>query len=394
MPSEPSVFLSYSSQDEETARRLVRDLQARGVRVWFDRKEILAGDSIVDRIQEGLHSSEYLIVLISQHSLHSKWVQMALDRAFATFPDATDIRIIPVLLDGSEIPPEISRTRYVDLTGGYDAGLRELLKRFEPGRASGPRVDQIINVQGLAQDLGAEKKVSRGAEFFVTTVTGVMTVLATLLTAIPGLQTMVGNRPRVYFAVSHQQLTMPPGTNEQEIRKLLQEKGFADSVLRLTLVNKGDAKAGEIKIGADVAGTVARIDTDPSEDSNPVWVRISGEKVSPNKHSSRVSFNDLVPNKIVDVSVWYYSSGANYSADVVADGQLATRVADVSLIPQWSLFEAFRTPLVILAVGLVIAVLGGVFTAAMRNPRLGRQLVDVVEVVSPVFGRLLRVLVP
>jgi len=394
MPSGPSVFISYSSQDGQVARRLFKDLQGRGLRVWFDQREILAGDSVVDRIQEGLRHSDYLLVLISQHSLNSKWVQMELDQAFVRDPDATELRVIPILLDDSEMPTHLRSIHYVDLAKGYESGLTELLRRFQYDRAGKLRVDEIVNVPELAKDLGAEKTVSKGAEFFVATVIGVMTFVATVLSAVPAFQAALGNRPRVYYTVSRQQLSIPPGTDEREIRRLLQEKGFADSVLRLTLVNKGDAKATEVKVGTDVEGTIAHVNTNPPADSNPVWVRVSVAQTGQNAHVSRVSFGDLVPERTLELSVWYYSSGSDYSADVVADGQFATRVSDLSLVPNWSLFEAFKTPLLILAGGLLLAVLGGIATAVFRNPRLGRPLVDVIEAVSPLLGRVLRVLMP
>jgi hypothetical protein len=51
---EPSVFISYSKQDQVIARRLVQDLHAKGISVWFDEDEIRPGDLIVERITEAL----------------------------------------------------------------------------------------------------------------------------------------------------------------------------------------------------------------------------------------------------------------------------------------------------------------------------------------------------
>jgi hypothetical protein len=40
-----AVFLSYASQDAETARRICDALRAAGVEVWFDQSELRGGDA-------------------------------------------------------------------------------------------------------------------------------------------------------------------------------------------------------------------------------------------------------------------------------------------------------------------------------------------------------------
>ena len=40
-----TVFLSYTSQDAEVARRIAEALRAAGVEVWFDQSELRGGDA-------------------------------------------------------------------------------------------------------------------------------------------------------------------------------------------------------------------------------------------------------------------------------------------------------------------------------------------------------------
>lgn len=49
-----SAFISYSSKDEEFARRLYNDLQGEGVRCWFAPEELKTGDKFWERIDEGI----------------------------------------------------------------------------------------------------------------------------------------------------------------------------------------------------------------------------------------------------------------------------------------------------------------------------------------------------
>lgn len=56
------VFLSHSSKDKQVVRELAERLKADGVRVWFDEWEILPGDSIFAKIEEGLENSRVLVL--------------------------------------------------------------------------------------------------------------------------------------------------------------------------------------------------------------------------------------------------------------------------------------------------------------------------------------------
>jgi hypothetical protein len=56
------VFLSYTSWDKAVVREVAGQLQADGLRVWFDDWEIHPGDSIPAKIEEGLEHSRALVL--------------------------------------------------------------------------------------------------------------------------------------------------------------------------------------------------------------------------------------------------------------------------------------------------------------------------------------------
>jgi hypothetical protein len=53
-----SIFLSHSSKDKRFARRLARDLQDRGVKVWIDEAAMLIGDSLITKIEQGIREMD------------------------------------------------------------------------------------------------------------------------------------------------------------------------------------------------------------------------------------------------------------------------------------------------------------------------------------------------
>jgi hypothetical protein len=128
MSSSPRVFLSYSHEDRPTAERLASSLQAGGVEVWFDKWEILPGDSLVHKIfEEGLSRADAFVVLISRHSVDSKWLQQELDAAMVRRMEGVT-RIVPVRLDDVALPMQLRSLIWIDLTRGFDEAIRELQK--------------------------------------------------------------------------------------------------------------------------------------------------------------------------------------------------------------------------------------------------------------------------
>jgi len=74
------VFISHASEDKnDLARPLVKLLEAEGLSVWFDEQEIVLGDSLREKIDEGLSKSKWGVVIISHHFLEKNWPQAELD---------------------------------------------------------------------------------------------------------------------------------------------------------------------------------------------------------------------------------------------------------------------------------------------------------------------------
>ena len=128
MTTRPKAFISYSHTDREIAARIAEALRKGGVEVWFDKWEILVGDSLIQKIfQEGLAGADAFIVVISQSSVNSKWVQQELDAAMVKRIEGVT-RVIPVLIDKVTVPEPLRPVRWIDLTGNFDETIRELQK--------------------------------------------------------------------------------------------------------------------------------------------------------------------------------------------------------------------------------------------------------------------------
>lgn len=109
-----TVFVSYSSKDYPVVHKVVEFLRNSEVSIWFDDLSIIPGTTIMDRIHEGLSSSQILILFISKNSIKSKWVNYEwnsfIDRSLRT---RNDIYLIPIVLDEVKLPDAIARFRYL-----------------------------------------------------------------------------------------------------------------------------------------------------------------------------------------------------------------------------------------------------------------------------------------
>jgi hypothetical protein len=75
------VFVSYAHEDKPIARFLADALKSAGCRVWIDEGELRVGDSLVWKVSEAIRGAGFVVALVSQHSLASRWCQKELGMA-------------------------------------------------------------------------------------------------------------------------------------------------------------------------------------------------------------------------------------------------------------------------------------------------------------------------
>ena len=90
-----AVFLSYASQNEETARRVRDVLAAHGVPVWFSPHHLVGGDLWQDEIGDALERCDWFIVVLTPEARESMWVEREVK--FAVEEKKFRGKIIPLL---------------------------------------------------------------------------------------------------------------------------------------------------------------------------------------------------------------------------------------------------------------------------------------------------------
>jgi hypothetical protein len=74
------VFISHASGDKDTVARPLRDALARlGVTVWLDEAEMRIGHSLRRKIDDGIRSSRFGVVVLSEAFFRKGWTNHELD---------------------------------------------------------------------------------------------------------------------------------------------------------------------------------------------------------------------------------------------------------------------------------------------------------------------------
>src|ERR1017187_6753984 len=124
----PRVFISYSHADSEFANKLAADLHATGIDVWIDKWKINIGESIVGRINDGIHKSDFLIVVLSNQSVSSRWVLEELNAATVRNVELEKgAFILPVLIEDCPIPELLRHRKYADFRADASSAFRALV---------------------------------------------------------------------------------------------------------------------------------------------------------------------------------------------------------------------------------------------------------------------------
>ncbi len=104
----PAIFLSYASQDADSARRICDALRAAGLEVWFDQSELRGGDAWDASIRKQIKECALFVPIISPNTqsreegyFRREW-NFAVDRML----DMADHKtfLLPVMLDGVAQP--------------------------------------------------------------------------------------------------------------------------------------------------------------------------------------------------------------------------------------------------------------------------------------------------
>lgn len=155
------IFFSYSRRDSEFVDKLIADLEARGVSIWIDRGEILAGESWRYSIVEAIRKCQVFIIVLSPDAVKSENVAKEL-----TLAEQYDKRVLPLLISPVEIPPamdyQLAGLQYQTFAEGDYEGNFELLIRalIATGIPAQPKNDSMAKANEAFPAVEPIQKIS------------------------------------------------------------------------------------------------------------------------------------------------------------------------------------------------------------------------------------------
>ena len=128
------LFICHASEDKPFVTKLVKVLDKHAEHVWYDSREILVGDSITEKVSDGLTKADYLVVVLSTTSVSKKWVNRELSYALNKQLSGSGFTVIPVLIEDCGIPPLISDLRFADFRESFTIGVNQVIGSIQKMR--------------------------------------------------------------------------------------------------------------------------------------------------------------------------------------------------------------------------------------------------------------------
>ena len=98
------VFICHAGEDKsDVVQPLTIHFKEAGITFWLDEGEILWGDSIITKINEGLVKSRYVLVVLSDASVNKNWPLFELNAVMSQEAEEGNIKILPLLRGSDEV---------------------------------------------------------------------------------------------------------------------------------------------------------------------------------------------------------------------------------------------------------------------------------------------------
>jgi TolB-like protein len=136
-PSAPApVFVSYASQDVETANAICQSLESQGISCWIAPRDVKAGAQYADAIVRAINDAKAIVLVMSGSAVDSAHVAREVERAASKRKP-----IVPFRIDTAALNPELeyflSNAQWIDVPKlGMPAALSKLKDAVGQGGAS------------------------------------------------------------------------------------------------------------------------------------------------------------------------------------------------------------------------------------------------------------------
>jgi hypothetical protein len=119
------VFIAHNYNDTGKANQIKSYLVEHLVEVYSSDESTEIGNSIIENSKNRIKKSNLVIVIVSKDYHKSKSLKKIIDNCKSQHK-----RILPVIVDDSELPNSLSNYKYVDITNNFDLASKDLLSKI------------------------------------------------------------------------------------------------------------------------------------------------------------------------------------------------------------------------------------------------------------------------
>ena len=140
------IFICHASEDkDDIVRPLVEAFTERGISCWYDEAEIQWGDSITQKVNEGLAKSRYVLVIFSSVFIEKNWPQRELNAIINLEASTGEVKVLPLLVGTEQEKrqilnqfPLLNDKRYLPWGGEVKGIVEAMLSRLGRGNKDNP----------------------------------------------------------------------------------------------------------------------------------------------------------------------------------------------------------------------------------------------------------------
>src|SRR3984957_17544125 len=129
------VFISYASQDTDTANQICRSLESQGISCWIAPRDVKPGAEYADAIVRAINDAKAVVLVMSDGAVASAHVGREVERAASKRKPIIAFRIDAAPLSAA-LEYFLSQSQWIDVPAlGLKAALAKLAEAAKSGSA-------------------------------------------------------------------------------------------------------------------------------------------------------------------------------------------------------------------------------------------------------------------
>jgi hypothetical protein len=133
-PNVKDIFICHATKDKnDHITPFLERLSAEKISYWYDEAEIKWGDSLVEKINEGIRISRFIVIFLSKNFIDGNWTEKELNAALNIEIDSGKTKVLPLIIGAEneeklilEKYPLLKDKKFIRWSDGFDSIINSL----------------------------------------------------------------------------------------------------------------------------------------------------------------------------------------------------------------------------------------------------------------------------